>query len=264
MGINAVSNLSKTKHTIKAKSCETISFMGAEPNYYRITNSGATALYLGVSMTPSEDFFDAKIPSASTKVFVDAFGHHEIYIYNPSIEDTNIILTSFSADFDPSVLALSDIGQDFSQIDFSGEVDATGDMKTMLSNINDKMPVISQIHTAINYIKNDVDVINDLKSNSDLTVQDLLNIKTNVLNLVSLMTDTCTKWYKGENTEAENKYTMKYIELLSNDGDSDLFVTISSTGNITLKPGEVLNKIRLDEVRTITIPKNSTYRLIGG
>ena len=58
---DAVSNLSKDKYTIKAKSTTTISFMGAFPNYYRITNGGATPLYLGVSMMPTEDFFDMKI-----------------------------------------------------------------------------------------------------------------------------------------------------------------------------------------------------------
>lgn len=134
---SSISNLSKDKYTIKAESTTTISFMGASPNYYRITNGGATPLYLGVSMMPTEDFFDMKIPSGTTKLFVDAYGHDEVYIFNPSVTDANIIITSFNAPFDSSVLALSDIGQDFSQIDFSGEVDATGDLKTNIKKIVD-------------------------------------------------------------------------------------------------------------------------------
>lgn len=217
---NIISNLSKNKYTLKAQSTTTISFMGASPNYYRITNGSGTPLYLGVSMMPTEDFFDMKIASATTKLYVDAFGHEEIYIYNPSVSDANIIITSFTGNFDSSVLALSDIGQDFSQIDFSGEVDAKGDLKTILSNIEEMLESLKPI--------------------------------------------PCTKFYKGTNTDAEHLYTMKYIELLSNDSTEDLFIAISSTGNITLKPGEVLNKIHLDAIRQITIPKNSTYRLVGG
>ena len=238
---NIISNLSKDKYTIKAQSTQTISFMGANPNYYRVTNGGSTPLYLGVSMMPTEHFCDQKIPPATTKVFVDAYGHEEIYIYNPSITDANIVITSFSADFNPTVLALSDIGQDFSSIEFSGEVDASGDLKTLITNIK-----------------------NNSANNSttlDTILSELELIKESVTTLKEI---PCTKWYKGTNTDAENKYTMQYIELLSNDSDTDLFVTISSTGNITLKPGEVLNKIKLDAVRTITIPKYATYRLIGG
>ena len=170
----------------------------------------------------------------SFKLYVDAFGHGEIYIYNPSITDANIIVTSFSSEFDSTTLALSDIGQDFSSIEFSGKVEATGDLKTLITSIDRKI---------VDY----TNLFNEVKE----TVETLKPVP-------------CTKWYKGINTDAEHMYTMKYIELLSNDSDTDLFVTISSTGNITLKSGEVLNKIMLDAVRTITIPKNATYRLIGG
>ena len=242
---NIISNLSKDKYTIKAQSTMTITFNGANPNYYRITNGGATSLYLGVSMMPTENFFDQKINAATTKLYVDAYGHEAIYIYNPSISDANIVITSFTAPFEPTVLGLSDIGQDFSSIDFSGTVDATGDLKILLTAIKN-----NSANSSINYTED----ITDIKS-------ELSSIKETISSLKQV---PCTKWYSGTNTDAEYKCTMSYIELLSNDGATDFKVTISSTGNITLKPGEVLNKIMLDAVRTITIPKNSTYRLIGG
>lgn len=249
MGVsqNIISNIAKDKYTIKAQSVQTISFMGANPNYYRITNGGATPLYLGVSMMPTEDFFDQKINAASTKLYVDAYGHEEIYIYNPSIHDANIVITSFSGPFEPTVLGLSDIGQDFSSIDFSGEVDATGDLKTILNSIN---TYLSNKEDGTNYTESITEIKSELS-----TINETIS---------SLKQVPCTKWYSGTATDAEHKYTMKYIELLSNDGDADMKVTISSTGNITLKSGEVLNKILLDDIRTITIPKNSTYRFIGG
>lgn len=320
---NMISNLSKDKYSLKAQSTTTITFNGANPNYYRITNGGDTALYLGVSMMPTENFFDQKISPATTKLYVDAYGHEEIYIYNPSLKDINVVITSFTAPFEPTVLGLSDIGQDFSQIEFSGEVDASGNLKTLITSINKKIVDYTNLLTAIESkignsdskdytaylltIENKIvsvfesidsllPFIRDIVQNETVNYDELygllqsfvIDYRTDIANLhgtvmsidgktydygnllveikeaLTSSVTKCTKWYKGENTDAENKYTMKYIELLSNDSDSDLFVTISSTGNITLKPGEVLNKIMLDAVRTITIPKNSTYRLIGG
>lgn len=126
MNTNNVKNLSKDKFTIKAQSTQTIDFMGARPNYYKITNGGNSNLYLGVSMMPTKDFFDMKIPSSSSKLFVDAYGRDEIYIYNPSTEDTNIIITSFEAPFDATATALSDIGMDFGDIEIVTTANITG------------------------------------------------------------------------------------------------------------------------------------------
>ena len=200
---NLISNLSKDKYTIKPESTQTISFLGASPNYYRITNGGATAIYLGVSMMPTEDFFDQKIPSGTTKLYVDAYGHDEIYIYNPALTDANIVITSFSAPFEPTVLGLSDIGQDFSSIEISGEFDATGNMKTMLQSINDN--------------------VND-------NIGFLYNIHT-ILN-----NQRCTIFRQEDKTASEITLKMTYIELFSNDSDSDMNLKINNV-NFTLKAG---------------------------
>lgn len=227
---NSISNLSKDKYTIKAQSTATITFNGAYPNYFKITNGGTTALYLATSMMPTEDFFDMKIPSATSKLYVDAHGKHEIYIYNPSITDANIIITSFTAPFDSSVLALSDIGQDFSQIDFSGEVDATGDLKTLLESMND---------TSFNYIPM------------------LMTIRDN------LDRQRCTIFRQEANTTSDITLKMFYIEFLSNDSDSDIELTINNV-NFTLKANEVLNKVHFTRQLSIKIPSGATFRVIGG
>lgn len=252
---NIITNLSKDKYTIKAKSTQTISFMGASPNYYRITNGGATPLYLGVSMMPTEDFFDMKIPSACTKLHVDAYGHDEIYIYNPSEFDANIIITSFSAEFEPTVLGLSDIGQDFSSIEMSGEFDATGDLDKNISSIKSSS---ASTNTNLGMIKSDVDTLKtDVK-----TIQNTLNTIGASIDLIKGVTK-CTKFYIGENTDAENMYTFNHIELLSNDSDSDMNLTLAGS-RFVLKPHEVLNKILFDGTKTVKIPKNSSFRIIGG
>jgi len=116
------SHLSKSKHTIPADSTSTINFLGAEPNYYQIVNGGLSDIYVGVSMMPTQKFYDAKIPGTSSKLVVDAYGHDEIYIYNPSSEDINIIVTSFEAEFNPTALALNGLGFDLSNVELSADV----------------------------------------------------------------------------------------------------------------------------------------------
>lgn len=227
---NIISNLAKDKYTIKAQSTTTISFNGASPNYFKITNGGATSLYLGVSMMPTEDFFDEKIAPASSKLHVDAHGKEQIYIYNPSITDANIIITSFKANFDPTVLAMSGLGQDFSEIDFSGEVDASGDLKTLLESMND---------TSFNYIPM------------------LMTIRDN------LDRQRCTIFRQEANTGSDITLKMFYIEFLSNDSDSDIELTINNV-KFTLKAHEVLNKVHFTRQLNIKIPSGATFRVIGG
>ncbi len=256
MSINKdyISNLSKDKYTIKAESTATISFMGARPNYYKITNGGATPLYLGVSMMPTEDFFDMKIPSGTTKLYVDAYGHDEVYIYNPSIKDTNIIITSFTSEFNPLVLAMSDIGQDFAEVEFSGQVDATGNLKNILELLKDNVSDIAKKGTTTK------DYITTIMNNVINMRSDISNMNHNISLIAPI---PCTKFAIETNTDAEYLYTVSYINLLSNDGDSDMSVVLGGN-RFVLKPNEVLTDIHFNEVKTIKIPKNNSFRLIGG
>ena len=229
---NIISNLSKDKYTIKAQSVQTISFMGANPNYYRITNGGATALYLGVSMMPTEDFFDQKISAASTKLYVDAYGHEEIYIYNPSIHDANIVITSFTGPFEPTVLGLSDIGQDFSSIDFSGEVDATGDLKVILNNI---LKSLENDNSSDN--TSDMDIVLEAINNKNKCA---VYSKEMTISSSSLFTSYC-----------EDNRIVSSIDFLSNDGEHDIILGLCNIldnpddywTTITIKSGEVINNI---------------------
>ena len=142
MAVKNYRDLSKDKYTLEPNSTTTINFMGASPNHYEITNGGTSPLYLGVSMMPTENFFDKKIPSGSSVLYVDPYGHEEVYIYNPSNEPVNIIMVSFYADFDTTTLAMSNVFQDFNTIQLNGEFDAKGDMKLKLKNIEESTSAI--------------------------------------------------------------------------------------------------------------------------
>ena len=173
-----------------------------------------------------------KIPSASTKVYVDVYGHDEIYLYNPSIEDANIIITSFSSEFNPSVLAMSDIGQDFSSIDFSGEVDATGNLETILNNI---------------------------KSNTGMMCSSIDSINTNTISLNQYTKKICAVYSKEMKVSSSSMFTsycednriITGIDFLSNDGENDIVLGICNIldnpdeywTTITVKSGEAINDL---------------------
>lgn len=240
--MNQIRNLSKDKYTLKPKSTETISFMGARPNHYRITNSGGTPLYLGVSMMPTEDFYDMKIPPSTTKLFVDAYGHDEIYIYNPSEYDHNIIITSFTDEFNATALALSDMGIDFADVTLSGEFDATGDLKKTLTNIYKALgnstneSYASKTVNALSEVKavnetmsdNIVSVANKIKTNGDNNnlnlsyiielLQGLQNPETATYNVQGFKKD----FFVGESetyivTAPENHYFNRICQIIAND-----------------------------------------------
>ena len=179
---NVVTALQKSKYTLKAQSTQTINFLGAEPNYYRITNSGASPLYLGVSMMPTSDYFDMKIASATSKLFVDAYGHEQIYIYNPSMEEVNIIVTSFEAPFDPSVLAMTDMGDSIIEVEMNGNMVVSG-FECSLPEGNHKIGNVEIEGTPTVKISNTNDMIsekvkkdiNDIKTNASAIYSSLIN-----------------------------------------------------------------------------------------
>ena len=65
------------------------------------------------------------------------------------------------------------------------------------------------------------------------------------------------------NTTSAITLKMFHIELLSNDSDSDLILTINNK-SFTLKPHEVLNKIQFKSQTNVVVPIGATFRVIGG
>lgn len=180
-----VTNLSKSKHTIKAQSTETINFMGAYPNYYRITNASNTNLYMGVSMTPTKNFYDMVVPAGSTKLFVDAYGHDNLYMYNPSTENANILITSFKAEFNPTVLAVSEIGTDFSDITINADT-AIKSFECPLPSGNNTIGKVG-LETAV------AKDIQDIKTVAGGTYTNSENLKTSVSNIYNFLLNGITK-----------------------------------------------------------------------
>ena len=131
MNNTSVQNIAKSKHTISAQSTATVNFGGVSPNYYMITNGGSSDLYLGITMMPTKDFYDMRIPAGSTKLYSDGLGHQNIYIFNPAASSANIIVASFEAEFSPVVLAMNGFGASFENI----EITASGSISSFETSL---------------------------------------------------------------------------------------------------------------------------------
>ena len=239
--MNNVSNLSKNKYTIPPKSNFTINFMGARPNYYRITNNGGGNLYIGISMIPTNKFFDMVVPATATKLYVDAFGSENLYIYNPNSEEINIIVTSFKAEFDPVALAMTDLSQDFSDIQLNTNTAITGfevplpagdniignvkidsnsatDLANRIAIYIGKHDLLKNIGTNSDNIHTKVGSILEIMQSADNTI-DYSTVLDELKTTISILSNQIVNIVG--NQEATNEY-LRQIAENTNTGDGDI------------------------------------------
>ena len=109
---------------VPARTIKTIDFKDKQPNYFHIQNIGNDIIYFSVHGMPSTTYYDMKIDGGSIGTFTDTYQQPEAFIYNPSTEDVNVIMLSFSAPFDPAVLAQAN-----KQITIGGTIETDGVVK---------------------------------------------------------------------------------------------------------------------------------------
>lgn len=103
------SALTKTPVTIPPYSVTTLDFIDSKPNYFRVQNSGDSAIYCGTSNYPTAKDYDFMVRAAGLMSYAEPFKQTKLYLYNPSGSAVNAVVVSFYAEFDPLVLALGQI-----------------------------------------------------------------------------------------------------------------------------------------------------------
>lgn len=81
-------------------------------NYFRVVNGGDTSIYCGVQALPTEKIYDFRVKPGTAKLYGDEQLFKQLYIFNPSSSEVEIMLLSFLAEFDPLVLAVNDAFED--------------------------------------------------------------------------------------------------------------------------------------------------------
>ena len=102
-------NYRRVPHTIPGKGIYTIDFEGHNPNFYRLNNMSNLPLYCSTNAMPRENFYDFMSKPKSVANFSEPFVRDKLYILNPNDEECAIILTSWSGEFNPTYMAVSEL-----------------------------------------------------------------------------------------------------------------------------------------------------------
>ena len=78
-------------------------FIGTTPNFFVISNNGASPVYVGPTSSVSITTFDLIIPAYGIRIYAKPMGFNTIHFYCST--DVNIYLASEERDFDPAMIS---------------------------------------------------------------------------------------------------------------------------------------------------------------
>lgn len=256
-------------YTVNAKSWTTVN-LPSPANYFHLVNMGAGTLYFSASRIPTDDSYDMKIPAGGGRMHVEPSNRTQVYVYNGSAQAVNFALVYFAAEFDPLVLALTSL-ESTGGGSSSGGGGATWD--GIINGFDTALPSGNNTLGNVILVENNqlAQIITALKgatpagtnkigsvdiANSEQLAGILTALTTPEHGLISAGNSSST----GTTINATSGRKITCVTFLSNDGESDLTITIGGA-NFTLKSGEVLSdfKVYLD---SIVISGNAVpYRL---
>lgn len=263
------------KHTehvhIKPYSVIVVDYHDTQPNFFKIFNNSDSEILCATSQYPTPKAYDFKVKAHAVKGYADIYNRSRLYVYNTSGSEADLTIHSFSGVFDPSAYFLSDFEftvdteaethvnvTGFSQplpagsnkigtVGISGAIPAgsnnigkvsvtslpalpAGSNKigtVSVDNHNDYASVLANILTAIGNIKVDIPEEKHPRTRSGMTTDDDFTM------------------------EASDDTVINEIVFFSNDGENTYYELIithydgGSTANMFIKPGEVLNNIKV-------------------
>lgn len=224
----AYSALTKNTYTIPAGSVYTVDYLDTKPNYFRVQNQGTTALYCATGFIPKLNKYDFVAPAGGMKLYAEPFRQSRLYVFNPSTENVRCTVLSFTAEFDPLTLALSDM-----ELDLSG---TTLEANTVISGFSSPLP---NGYNNIGTVNGSSVYVDEIHGIDDIVVEKFRTQTGESLTYLSNNADTAAE---------KSTSNVKYVNFISNDSDTDsISVYLGTSGEITLKAGEVINDIYLKD-----------------
>lgn len=274
--------LTKQRHKIGAKSTVTIN-LAYGVNYFRVVNSGAASVYCGLSNMPTKNSYEFKVSGQAARMYAEDKLYKQIYIYNDGAADADIILYSFRAKFDPSVMALGDFAENQNK---TVEVEIAGFTNPLPagSNLIGRVGVESlpdAVQTKLLALPNQnykTDLANILTAIGNISGGSSVWTEANITNLLSyvdgvegLLTQISNAFAAGNNTaptsvviSGSGTYSGKVVKLLTNDGDNDIKITYGSN-TFVIKAGESMTDLPLGaSAITFAIAPNTDGQVISG
>lgn len=237
----------KVSVTLKAGIVNEIVFPDTKPNHVHVNNYSGGKLYFAMSQIPSETVYDMIVYPYKADIFGQDTPVDRVRIYNSSVNDCNVEVTSYYAPFDPVIL------------NKSNEVAITAidaQFETTVSAFNASLPAGTQhiggvsVDNIPHVVVDDMPEITlsgvtiDASGLTDLT----LAAGTNVIGSVKVENNSSILARSGTAQETVSNMVgdIQRIVFVANDGDTNnLYVTVNgdTTNIITVKPGEIVNDI---------------------
>lgn len=239
MDNKTLTGLSRKQITIPAYTTKTIDYNDTKPNYFRVQNTGDTPIYCGTSHIPTAKNYDFMCNAKAMKMYAEPFHRTTIYIFNPSASDIVVTVLSFSAEFDPIALTLSDITIDLPTSDLG--------ISSVISSFETALPK-GYNHIGEVTVSNMGDMVM-----FDVAMQQVAENTSYIHSVYDFLAgrkkatcDAKTITTDEDGITPANGFISK-IDFFSNDCSQPLDLNIiqgNSTTTITVKPNEVLNNVK--------------------
>lgn len=168
-------NYTQTKYTIPANSVYTVDNSQTPKNYYSINNMSNVILYAGVNMIPNESMYNVKIDPKSVAHYNVPVPTDELNIYNPSVDDVDVIIVSFVAEFNPLFSALGKVN-----FNVDGTIKTDGVIKSFETSLpagNNKIGIVDLSENSIKSLDDIKELIDTLLYKDDSHVFNTINEK---------------------------------------------------------------------------------------
>lgn len=289
--IKSYSALSRKVVTVAPFNVLTVDYLDTKPNYFRVQNTGSTAIYCSASKVPNTTDYDFMVKAASMKCHAEPFNKTRFYIYNPSGSAITVIITSFEAEFDPLAMVLGNI-----EVDMPNTIESN----TAISSFKSPLPAGSNKIGSV-ALEKDTDYLNALAGIKDAiegqeitlnadsiqleqkdysaVLGSILTAATNaasvdysakldnILNKIGDNSKPATRFGSGSANSSIAAGTGKKISELiffSNDSEVDMSITLTdadgTTSAVSIKAGEVLNNVPMWATSIAITANGGSYR----
>lgn len=257
-----MSNFNRQVVIVPAYEVATVDFMGVIPNYFRVQNGGASTIYCSANNIPTKNRYDFSVSGGGLSMYAEPNTKSKLHIYNPTGSAITCTVITFAGEFDPMILALSNI-----EVDMPNNIETSnviGGFSASLPVGANKIGKVDVDNWPTDYAKeakqkdySDVlgNIYNQLQADPDYTAK--LNEILTVLGNVSggsgggSVSPVVTTSFGGGSADttltAPAGKKICEIVFFSNDSEGDMTLThVDYEGNstvITIKAGEVLNNV---------------------
>ncbi|PEI99662.1 hypothetical protein CN684_31245 [Bacillus wiedmannii] len=262
-----------------------VTFNGVKPNHFHINNLSTAYIYFGVTVLPDKNAYEMSIPPNGENMHARDLSADRIRLYNDSVNDAHIILTTGFDKFNPSVIASR-----------GGTVTTTsgggGGAGGVITGFNAPLPpgnnnigrVIVSEMPAVKFMLDSLPAgtnnigkvevsklpplasvngkIGDVGIQGGVTITSMPAVELEVSKDLNVKEKSYDDFFYQEYNIGQIPYVLNTnlskISFLSNDGETILHVSFNDKPDISLMPNEVINDL------PVKVTKISVARKSGG